>query len=297
MASLASWWEAVRPKTLWAGVCPILWGAGIASLHNVINIPLAIITLLCAVGIQIGTNLANDYFDYVKGSDKNRVGPRRATQSGLISPSTMKRAYQGCFALTFLLGIICIYHGGLSIFIIGVISLLCGYAYTGGPFPLAYNGLGDLFVLIFFGPVAVAGTAYLQTGTWMTDAIILGLIPGLICVGILVVNNIRDHKSDTQNNKNTTIVIFGTTFGKWLYAICMLSSIGILTTYLFSKGVFWPLSTLPLFVLPLVIWLCLQVTQRNGSTLNPILGKTAQFLLIYTLLFLVIIWTQKLLFT
>jgi len=293
MASFSIWIEAIRPKTLWAGLCPVLWGIAIANIHSAINIPLAVVTILCALGIQIGTNLANDYFDYIKGSDENRTGPRRATQSGLISPKEMKRAYQICFLTTFLLGVYCVYHGGLTILLIGIISILCGYAYTGGPYPLAYNGLGDIFVLIFFGPVAVAGSTFLQTNIWSLDAVILGLFPGLICVGILAVNNLRDHKNDKQNNKNTSVVLLGESFGKALYTSVMLLSIAILCGYLFYMNYFWALAILPLLLLPTVLWLILQIYKRKGTNLNPILGKTALFLLRSTLLFIVILWTQK----
>ncbi len=157
------WWEAARPKTLWASAAPVVMGTAMALADGALHAPSALCALLGALLIQVGTNYANDYSDFVKGADTEaRIGPVRATQSGLVSPRTMKRATALVFLLTLVPGAYLVYRGGWPLVAIGVVSILCGILYTAGPWPLGYIGVADLFVLVFFGPVAVGGTYYVQ---------------------------------------------------------------------------------------------------------------------------------------
>ena len=165
--------------------------------------------LLGAILIQIATNFANDYFDFVNGADtEERVGPTRATQAGLITPNAMKWAFILTFALTIPVIAFLTIKGGMVIVWIGIASIISGILYTGGPKPLGYMGLGDIFVLIFFGPIAVGGTEYVQSLEWSVDATIIGLASGFISTAILVVNNLRDKDTDSKVGKNTLAVRF-----------------------------------------------------------------------------------------
>lgn len=169
-SNLKIWVEAARPKTLAAAFVPVLVGATIAYQHELINWMATTVALICAFLIQIGTNFANDYFDFVKGADtEERIGFERATAKGLISPKTMLNATFICMALAFVFGLYLVWIGGTVVLIIGLLSLLFGVLYTGGPFPLGYNGLGDLFVFIFFGIVAVMTTYYVNALAWSMD--------------------------------------------------------------------------------------------------------------------------------
>ena len=176
MTKIKIWLEAARPKTLWASIAPVVMGTALAYGDDKFDWLIAVATIVSSMAIQIATNFANDYFDHFKGADTSeRLGPVRATAAGLVSPATMKFAFIATFALAFVVGMYLVYHGGWPILLIGVFSILFGILYTGGPFPLAYNGLGDIFVLFFFGPVAVGGTYYLQALSITPTVLILRL--------------------------------------------------------------------------------------------------------------------------
>ncbi|MFH1497048.1 MAG: 1,4-dihydroxy-2-naphthoate octaprenyltransferase [Verrucomicrobiota bacterium] len=175
MTTARIWFEATRPRTLPAAVAPVLVGTALAIRADSFVAPAALACLGFALLIQIGTNFANDYYDFIKGADTaERVGPRRAVASGLVKPGTMKLVTAITFAVAFLVGLSLLPYGGWPLLAIGVASVICGYAYTGGPYPLGYNGLGDLFVFIFFGLIAVGATAYVQTGALTADLWIAG---------------------------------------------------------------------------------------------------------------------------
>ncbi|MBW1752269.1 MAG: 1,4-dihydroxy-2-naphthoate polyprenyltransferase, partial [Deltaproteobacteria bacterium] len=211
-SNLKIWIDAARPKTLWASVAPVVIGSAMAFESGGLHIMSALSALLGAVLIQIGTNFANDYFDYYTGADStDRLGPTRVVQAGLVQPTTMKAAFIAVFALAVVPGAYLIWRAGLPLFVIGVLSILCGILYTAGPYPLGYVGLGELFVILFFGPVAVGGTYYVQTLQISVPVIISGLAPGLFSVAILTVNNLRDVKSDHRAGKKTLAVRFGIT--------------------------------------------------------------------------------------
>jgi 1,4-dihydroxy-2-naphthoate octaprenyltransferase len=210
MSVLQIWLEATRPKTLPAAVAPVLLGTAMAYHLDQLEVLPALICLSFALLVQIGTNFANDYLDGVKGTDTDaRLGPRRAVANGLISPATMKVASIGILAFAFCLGLSLIYFGGWWLLSVGVASVVCAWIYTGGPYPLAYNGLGDIFVVLFFGLIAVACTFYVQAATINLEVLLLGLACGLIVNNILIVNNYRDIDEDRVAHKRTLVVLWG----------------------------------------------------------------------------------------
>jgi 1,4-dihydroxy-2-naphthoate octaprenyltransferase len=180
--------------------------------------------------VQIGTNFANDYLDGIKGTDTAaRLGPRRAVAAGLVSPSTMKWAAIGILAFAFCLGLSLIYFGGWWLLAVGVSSVLCAWFYTGGPYPLAYNGMGDVFVVLFFGLIAVGGTFHVQAGFVSQEVILLGLACGLVVNNILVVNNYRDIDEDIQANKRTLVVLLGRRWALVQYGLSLVFAGGVLS--------------------------------------------------------------------
>ena len=219
------WIQASRPKTLPAALAPVAMGIAIAWRDGVFDALPAIAAFVGAMLIQIATNFANDYFDGVKGTDtEDRLGPQRAVQAGLVTPATMKRAFVLTFALAAAVGAYLVWHAGWPIVVIGLLSILFGILYTGGPKPLGYLGLGDILVLIFFGPVATAGTHYVQALEWSTQAIVAGLAPGLLGVALLTVNNLRDVDGDRIAGKKTLAVRFGARFAKAEFVFCVLGA-------------------------------------------------------------------------
>ena len=283
--TLKTWLMAMRPKTLTAGAVPVLVATALAYGEGVGRLLPALAALVGAVLIQIGTNFINDYYDFKKGADTaERLGPKRVTQSGLIAPSTVLMGGLACFALATLVGLYLVAVGGWPIVLIGVMSLVCGYAYTGGPYPLGYHGLGDLFVLIFFGLVAVTGTYYVQAGFVGPAAWWASLPVGAIGTCLIVVNNQRDASTDVKAGKRTVVVRFGAGFGRAEYVLLLVASYAT-PFVLFARGlasawVFLPLLSLPLVAPPLKMML-----KSEGAALNPALGATARLQLVFGLLF------------
>ncbi|MGE9289745.1 MAG: 1,4-dihydroxy-2-naphthoate polyprenyltransferase [Puniceicoccales bacterium] len=213
--NMHSWILAARPRTLPAAIIPVFVGSGLAYWAGGFSLWPAIICALFALTIQIGTNFANDYYDWKQGADtEDRIGPTRAVASGLIRPATMKVAAFTTLALAFLIGLSLVYWGGLWLIAIGVISVLSAVAYTAQPIALGYRGLGDLFVIIFFGFVAVGFTTYTQVGAFPAIVWPTGLAIGLLANNLLIVNNYRDHESDAAAGKRTLIVRLGPGFGE-----------------------------------------------------------------------------------
>ncbi|MGE4169999.1 MAG: 1,4-dihydroxy-2-naphthoate polyprenyltransferase [Candidatus Margulisiibacteriota bacterium] len=271
---------ACRPKTLWAGICPVILGGILAWHHHVFALWPWLAAALAALFIQIGTNFANDYFDFIKGADTaDRIGPTRATQAGLIKPQHMKNAFIAAFGIAACFGLYLVAVGGLPILMIGLLSIVCGILYTGGPFPLAYMGLGDLFVLIFFGPIAVAGTVYVQSGSWSPEAWLLGLAPGLFSVAILAINNLRDLQQDRIAHKKTLAVRFGKRTARLEITLALV--LGSAIPFLIHPT---PVHALPLLTLipalPILNW----VWRQEGAILNQALARTGQLLLLFTAL-------------
>jgi 1,4-dihydroxy-2-naphthoate polyprenyltransferase len=279
------WFLAARPKTLLASVCPVAIGTALAERDGGFHALAAVAALLGAVSIQVGTNFSNDYFDFHQGADTvQRKGPTRAVQAGLVSPASMLAAAFAAFLLTALVCVYLVARAGWPLAVVGAISILCGVWYTASRFSLAYLGLGDLFVLVFFGPVAVAGTHFVQALHFSTSAAVAGLAPGLISVGILVVNNLRDIHEDAQAQKRTLAVRWGAAFARWEYMACMLG-----TTFVpIALWKIWPFPVAILAASAAILpgfYLAQQLWHREGPELNPLLGKTAGVLLLFTLVF------------
>jgi 1,4-dihydroxy-2-naphthoate polyprenyltransferase len=285
-SNLHIWLSAARPKTLWAAIAPVIIGTAMAFSDGVIHIPTALLTLISAMLIQIGTNFANDYFDFIHGVDtRDRLGPTRATGVGQVTPRQMKRAFILTFSLAFILGMYLIHRGGWPILVIGILSILCGILYTSGPYPLSYNGLGDIFVLIFFGPVAVGGTYFLQTRNITLPVILAGLSPGLISTALLTVNNLRDIYTDRNAGKKTLAVRFGEWFSRMEYLLAMLTACFIpLLLIVIKPGHTYAVGTLMVlvFALPSIKAVLLH---DIDARLNQVLAKTGQLLLWYSIIF------------
>ena len=291
-SSASIWWLAARPKTLPAAVAPVVVGIALAVEAGAFHAGAAACALLGALFIQIGTNYANDYHDFAQGADTaDRKGPMRVTQAGLASPEATRNAAVIAFVLAVAAGTYLMLRGGWPIVAIGVASLLCGWLYTAGRYSLAYLGIADLFVLAFFGPVAVAGTYYVQA---VGDAsalarlpvvLVAGLGPGLLATAILLVNNIRDVAEDRAANKRTLIVRFGRPFGVRLWALCVAAA-ALLPVALWLWTGAHALSMLAALILPLALPTVRTFRDEADATrLNPLLGATARLLLVYSLLF------------
>ncbi len=242
--------------------------------------------LLGAIFIQIGTNYSNDYYDFIKGADsENRLGPTRVTQAGLVSPLQVKNAAFIAFSLAFIAGLYLVYRGGWPIVIIGLSSIAFGMLYTAGPFALGYKGLGELFVLIFFGPVAVGGTYYVQTINISWPVIVAGLSPGLISVGILTINNLRDIGNDTAAGKLTMSVRFGAAYSKTQYT-CAIFLASIIPLILWLETGSHPFAVVAFLTLVAALPAVKKVfSYQRGEELNQVLENTGRLLLLYGLLF------------
>ncbi len=280
-----SWLLASRPKTLPAAVVPVLMGTSVAIHDGYFEPEAAFVTLLCSMLIQIATNYVNDLYDYLKGSDtETRTGPDRALTNGLISVKEMKIGIFFTFGLTFVLGLYLVYLAGLPILIIGILSIGAGYAYTAGPFPLAYNGLGDIFVFVFFGFVGTVGTYYVQA-LQITPFIYWASVPvGALITNILVVNNYRDREEDKLAGKNTLAVKFGAAFTRLQYSVFTVITYSIpILFYFFYENNLWIF--LPMLSLPYAVILIKMIYTLEGEALNKTLAQTAKLSFIYGLLF------------
>ena len=281
-----AWLLASRPATLPAAAVPVFVGAAAATSEGASLRPLVFaVTLVCALLIQIGTNFANDYSDFHRGADhEGRLGPIRVTQSGLITQEGVRRGIVVAFGAAALLGLWLAWIGGWPIIVIGVVSILSGLAYTGGPFPFGYYALGDVFVFAFFGLAAVTGTAFLQTGSWSQFALILSVPVGLLVTNILVVNNLRDLPTDRAANKMTLAVRLGDRATRIQYAMFVVISYAVpLVLAIGNASHRWLMLTW--LTLPLAFGLTRTVLGGlSGRDLNPVLKRTGQLLLFFGLL-------------
>jgi 1,4-dihydroxy-2-naphthoate octaprenyltransferase len=247
MSPFSIWLEAMRPKTLPAAVVPVLLASSLAYADGAFDWRAALICVAFALMIQIGTNFANDYLDGIKGTDTEaRIGPQRAVATGLVAPKTMKRATISVLLAGFCVGLGLIPFGGWWLLLIGVSSVVCAWLYTGGPYPLAYNGLGDVFVVLFFGFIAVGCTYYVQVGTISPEVVLLGLGCGVLVNNILVVNNYRDIEEDRLARKRTLVVIMGRRIARLQYdASALLAAVVVLCFWAMGYGVFVFVAWLP----------------------------------------------------
>lgn len=282
---LAAWFLATRPKTLVAGVVPVAVGAAIAFREHAFQALPALAALVGALLIQVGTNLVNDYFDFKRGADTvDRLGPPRATQQGWLTPRAVFTGAMVCFGLAFVVGLYLVAIAGWPLVVIGLTSLAAGYAYTGGPFPLAYNGLGDVFVLVFFGFVAVGGTYFVLAHAVSVTALIAAFPVGLLGVALLAVNNTRDQKTDAAAGKKTLVVRFGAGFGKAEYVTCLVVS-ALVPVGLWASGLTTPWVLLALLAAPLAVPPLKTLFTQSGVALNDALAGTAKLQMIYGVLF------------
>ncbi|MBV8718441.1 MAG: 1,4-dihydroxy-2-naphthoate polyprenyltransferase [Chloroflexi bacterium] len=284
------WLLAARPATLPAAIVPVLVGTGAAlhgrhELHEHIFLPI----LFASILIQVGTNFANDVFDFRRGADTERLGPMRVTQSGLVTPRQVLIATCVTFGLATLLGVYLVAIGGWPILAIGVVCVLAGVLYTGGPWPFGYHGLGDLVCFLTFGVLAVVGTAYLQM-TAVNALVLWASIPvGCLVTAILIVNNLRDIDTDRRVGKHTLGVILGRTGTRIEYAICVGVAYAVVVGLGLASmaGAWW---WLPLLSLPLAVWLVRYVSRTDGRPLNQALKRTGQLHLLFGVLFAVALW-------
>jgi 1,4-dihydroxy-2-naphthoate octaprenyltransferase len=283
--TLKTWLMAARPKTLTAALVPVMVGTALAYGLGVARWLPAVAALVGAMLIQIGTNLTNDYYDFKKGADtEERLGPKRVTQSGLIAPGTVLASALLCFGLAVVTGIYLVVVGGWPIVAIGLASVLAGYAYTGGPFPLAYNGLGDVFVFVFFGLVAVPGTFYVQALAVSPAAWWAAVPVGAIGTALLVVNNLRDETTDTKAGKRTLVVRLGSTAGKAEYVVLLLAAYAT-PLAMWALGLAGPWVLLTVLSVPVAVAPLKRVLGAKGAELNPALGGTARLQLVFGVLF------------
>ena len=277
------WINAARPKTLAASIVPIVCAMLILPNQDLFKSHIFILTITAAIIIQIITNYINDLYDFLSGADKERIGPQRMLESGLLSQEEMTIAIKVLFILGIMCGLPLVLHGGWPILIIGLSAFLFAYLYTAGPFPLAYHGLGDIFVFIYFGLISVMGSYYLQTGFIDKNVMWLGISIGAKNVLLLAVNNIRDYSGDKKCNKNTLVVILGRSFGKLqILFMIILSYISLfyLSIGLDSKVIFY----ISMISLPLSLNILSDIYSKEGEALNKTLGKVVMLLCLNTFL-------------
>ncbi len=284
-SSTQIWMMASRPKTLPAGVAPVLVGTALAGFLHVFHPLRFIAALLGSLLIQVGTNLSNDYSDAHRGADtEDRLGPVRVTAGGLVPPRQVLNATYLTFGLAVLCGVYLVAVSGWQLVVIGVASILAGVLYTGGPRPYGYEGLGEVFVFIFFGIAAVAGSYFVQTRHFTWEAFALSVPVGLIATGLLVVNNTRDIDTDRRANKRTLAVRMGRDRARLLYATIIYGSYPLaLITWVFGPLRAWLL--LPWLTLPLAVKVVGIVREHSdGPSLNRALARTGQLQMAFCVL-------------
>jgi 1,4-dihydroxy-2-naphthoate octaprenyltransferase len=280
-------WLAIRPKTLPAAASGVLMGSALAWMDHSFQILPALAALCVALLLQIGSNIANDVYDFERGADTSeRFGPVRVTQTGLLTPAQMKRGMWIVFGLAAVFGLYLAFLRGWPVVLIGLVAILAAIAYTGGPLPFGYYGLGDIFVFLFFGVMCVAGTYYVQTGSVSVAAWWMSIPVGLIITDILVVNNLRDLEHDRAAGKHTLAVRLGERWTRIQYVLFMALAF-LLLPVLIWRGIL-PMFTLLSWVsLPLAWSATHTVLTRNGVPLNAALAGTGQAVLAYSILFFI----------
>ncbi|MBV8517843.1 MAG: 1,4-dihydroxy-2-naphthoate polyprenyltransferase [Acidobacteria bacterium] len=282
---IGPWILAARPKTLSAAVVPVLIGSALAA-HEPAGVRwwVFVCALVGAVMIQVATNFINDALDFKKGADTGqRLGPLRVTQAGLISAEGVMRAAWLCLFFAAICGIPLLYRCGWPMLLVGLASIAAAYLYTGGPYPLAYHGLGELFVIVFFGFIAVGGTFYAHSLQLTRSALVAGFAAGALATVLLVINNLRDVDGDRRSNKRTTVVRFGTRFARAEIAFFALAPFAADALVAWMRDDRWLL--LPLVALPLAIMLLVRVARSNGAELNRCLGIAGALQWAFGLLF------------
>lgn len=287
---IKSWIEAMRLRTLPVSVAGVIAGSACAVLLHSFKLVPAVLCLSFAVLAQIASNFANEYFDYKNGVDKKgREGFRRGVTEGDISPVAMKRATFMTLGLAALVGCSMLFYGPWWLLLVGIVIVLFALAYSAGPYPLSHHGLGDVAVVMFFGIIPVTFTYFLQTGSWIGWEIVLptSVAVGLLAANVLVVNNYRDMEDDSAVNKRTTVVIFGRKVMSYAYLLSGFIAMLIMLPVWLALP--FHMLLVPALYLPMHIITWVSLTKSKGAALNPLLGKTALNLLVFTLLFGVMI--------
>lgn len=281
-SSFGAWVLACRPATLTAAVSPVLVGTACAHAEKSFRLVPALAALLGAMLLQIGSNLANDVFDYEKGADtEERLGPPRAAQMGLLSSRELRIGMAIVFAAALGVGVYLTSVAGPAIIAIGLASIASAIAYTGGPYPLGYHGLGDVFVMVFFGFVAVCGTTFVQTGHVSLLAVLASIPVGSLATAILVVNNVRDRETDVVADKRTLPVRFGRAAGVVEYAALLVAAFAV-PWVLLGIGLVSPWAIAPWLFAHRAIQLGRRVQNERGRALNATLVATAQLLFLFS---------------
>lgn len=287
---MRKWIEAMRLRTLPVSISGVLAGCGCAAWQDGFSFLPALLCLLFAVSAQIASNFGNEYYDFKKGVDrKGREGFRRGVTEGDISPRAMKCATFAMLALAALIGCFMLFYAGLWLIIVGCFILLFALAYSAGPFPLSHYGLGDITVVIFFGVIPVTFTCFLQTGEWSELPVLLttSVAIGFLAANVLIVNNYRDKDDDEAVGKRTTVVLFGRTFMRRVYLYSGILAM-VLMMPLWLRLPFWALAAPSAYLLlHVVTWQ--KIRSCSGVALNPLLGRTALNLFVFTLLLLLVL--------
>lgn len=284
---IKSWIEAMRLRTLPVSVAGVIAGTGCAIMLDSFKAAPALACLVFAILAQIAANFGNEYYDFKNGIDrKGRAGFRRGVTEGEIDPESMKRATFIVLALAAVVGCTMLFYGPWWLIIVGVLIMMFALAYSAGPYPLSHHGLGDLAVIIFFGIIPVTFTCFLQTGDGdgMNIIVPTSLAVGLLAANVLIVNNYRDMEDDAAVGKRTTVVIFGRKFMSLTYLLAGITGMAVMLP-VWVRLPLWALAVPVLFViLHLNVWLKLR--RAAGTELNPLLGRTAVNLLVFSLLFI-----------
>jgi 1,4-dihydroxy-2-naphthoate octaprenyltransferase len=279
------WMLAARPKTLPAAAAPVIVGSALAFVDGAFHWGPALAALLAALLLQVGANFANDLFDYQRGADAGeRLGPVRVTQSGLLTPGQVRLGMGLVFGVAALLGLYLALVAGWPVVLMGLASIAAALAYTGGPFPFGYYGLGDLFVFLFFGVVAVCGTYYVQAHAFNALALWSSLPMGFLITAILVVNNLRDIDNDRRAAKRTLAVRLGPQGTRLEYLFCLLGAY-LTPGLLWLSGMLSPWIMLTWLSLPLAYGLLRFIWRQQGRPLNRALAGTGRLTLIYAVLY------------
>ncbi|MBN2247571.1 MAG: 1,4-dihydroxy-2-naphthoate polyprenyltransferase [Coriobacteriia bacterium] len=282
---LGTWWLAIRPKTLPAAASSVIVGTALAAYDGGFALGPALAALVIALLLQIGSNLANDVYDDERGADTaDRLGPTRVTHTGLLTRTQVKTGMKVVLGLAFVLGLYLTWVRGPLVLVIGVAAIIAAVAYTGGPYPLGYHGLGEVFVFLFFGLTAVVGTYWVQTGTTTPRVWLMALPPGLIITAILVVNNLRDIEQDRVAGKHTIAVRLGVPATKAEYTLCMAGAYLVVASAVVAGAL--PAPTLTVALSAPLAWRAWRiVATQAGRPLNGALALTGQTALVFSVLF------------
>ena len=279
------WVLAARPRTLPAAAAPVIVGSAVAYQDGTFSWGLALAALLAALLLQIGANLANDVFDYFRGADSvERQGPVRVTQAGLLTPKQVLTGVWVTFGLAALIGLYLAWAAGWAVLVLGGCAILAALAYTGGPVPYGYYGLGDVFVFLFFGVAAVVGTYYVQAKTVSALSIWASIPMGFLITAILVVNNLRDIVTDRGAGKKTLAVRLGEKGARLEYLVCLVGAyLAPLLVAILDLASFWVLLTW--LTIPIAVHWTRRVSHETGGLLNQSLAGTGQLVLFFALMF------------